>query len=809
MLLTGYRVLDLTDHRGEVGPWLLGRLGAEVLKIEPLGGSSARHAHPLASEASEGLQSLQFAAYNDNKRSIVLDLLHNEEDRATLLQLVAGAEFVFDSGPPGFLTAAGITEAELIAANPDLVFVLVTPFGSDGPRAAQPSSELTIAALGGPMSLQGCRERAPLKVSIPQVWRHAGAEAAAAALMGFTRMKATGGPQWIDVSAQAVMTWTMLNAMEAEEIQGFDFERAGAAVALAVKLDLLHETLDGYVVATPTGANAGPIVPWLIEEGIVAQSWAEEVWATFDHRFLSGQKTQMSFDDVKFAIDELCSRYSSQELLMRALPYGATLAPVNVLADVLTMEHLEVREFWASTRTDWHPSDARTVGAPFVMDHVRGGQPSAVPAIDGSGDEIRAAPLRERTNRRRTSGSTVEFPLHGVKVADFSWIGVGPITAKALADHGATVVKVESLNRIDSLRAQAPFKDAEFGLNRSNFFGSFNTSKRSVALDLSKPAGLRAAGHLTQWADVVIDSFRPGIMARLGLDHARIAVTNPNVITVTTSLFGEGGPLSPLAGYGFHAAAIAGFTDLVGWPDLPPDGPWMAYTDTIAPRFLTTAILAALDHRERTGLGTHIEGAQLEIAAQFLAPELLALQLTGEVPTRIGNRDPHFAPQGAYPCAGEDEWCALSVIDDGCWVALRGVLGDPHWARDPTLKDVTGRLTHHDKLDRHLREWTSTRRAEDVEQVLTAAGIPAGKVQRTRDLRVDPQYLQRQFYRRLAHSEVGVVPYAGHQYRVRGYDNGPRTAAPMLGEHTNEVLTELLGLNDEEIASLAIEDALT
>jgi crotonobetainyl-CoA:carnitine CoA-transferase CaiB-like acyl-CoA transferase len=439
---------------------------------------------------------------------------------------------------------------------------------------------------------------------------------------------------------------------------------------------------------------------------------------------------------------------------------------------------------------------------------VRPDQPAAIPLPDEHGARLRAEPRRQRRSPPDATRRDDELPLAGVRVADFTWIAVGPITTKALADHGATVVRVETERRLDTTRAQAPFKDGQFGLNRSNFYGSFNTSKRSITLDLTTDAGLAVAQGLTRWADVVIDSFRPGTMAKLGLAHEDIVKDNPSVITATTSLLGGGGPFSSLAGYGFHAAAIAGFTDLVGWPDLGPDGPWMAYTDTIAPRLLTTALLAALDARRRTGRGCHIEGAQLEIGLQLLAPELLDQQITGRVPTRNGNRDRHHAPQGAYPCAGEDEWCTLSVVDEDCWLALRRVLGEPDWAASERLATAAGRQAAHDEIDEHLSRWTAGRSAEDVERILSDAGIPAGKVQRSRDLRVDPQYLHRGFYHHLEHSEAGVTPYAGHQYRIRGHDHGPRAAAPSLGEHTYEVLNGLLGMTDDEIADVAAQDAL-
>lgn len=806
MLLDDVRVLDLTDHRGELGPWLLGRLGAEVIRIEPPGGSAARHEHPLVPDAPTDLESLQFAAYNDNKRSVVLDLAGSAADRSTLLELAAGAELIFDSGPPGAIAAAGISEADLLRANPELVHVLVTPFGSDGPRAEDPASELTIAALGGPMSLQGIRQRAPLKVSIPQAWRHTGAEAAAAALLGYLRMQRTGEPQWIDVSAQAAMTWTMLNSMESYEVQGYDFERAGSTVALAVEIDLRRKTPDGWVVCGPIGVTTRPMVPLLRKEGIVDESWEAEDWGTFDHRALSGEETSISYDELRAALDELCSRYTRNELLEMGLAYDATIAPINNCADLLDIDHLRARSFWIETELDAAPRPVQRTGGPVMVDDQRLDRHRGVPTLDESGEALRAQPARPL--RPHNLPLDNELPLAGIKVADFSWIGVGPITAKALADHGATVVRIEHEGRIDTLRVQAPFKDGEFGLNRSNFYGSFNTSKLSASVDLTTDAGRDIAWRMTQWADIVIDSFRPGTMDRLGLGHDDVAAGNPSIITVTTSLLGGGGPLSNLAGYGFHASGIAGFTDLVGWPDLGPDGPWMAYTDTIAPRFMTTAVLAALDRRSRTGEGCHIEGAQLEIGLQLLAPELLDYQVNGHLAKRIANRDLHMAPQGAYPCAGDDEWCTITVDSDEAWGRLRGVMGDPAWSLAPEFDSVDGRLSRHDRIDDHIAQWTSTRTAEQVEHLLLAAGVPAGKMQRTRDLKDDPQYVHRDFYKRLEHSEVGVIPYAGHQYRIRGYDHGPRMAAPCLGEHTYEVLTELLGMTPDEVADAVAAGAL-
>jgi crotonobetainyl-CoA:carnitine CoA-transferase CaiB-like acyl-CoA transferase len=400
------------------------------------------------------------------------------------------------------------------------------------------------------------------------------------------------------------------------------------------------------------------------------------------------------------------------------------------------------------------------------------------------------------------------LPFGHLKVADFSWVGVGPITAKYLADHGATTVRVETSQPPDVLRVAGPFKDGVFGPNRSQFFGSFNTSKRSIALNLKNPAARDVARRLIAWADVLLESFTPGTMADLGLSYEAVRAINPGIIMVSTCLMGQTGPAARLAGYGAHAAAVSGFGEVTGWPDRPPSGPYVAYTDTIANRFLAAALMAALDHRRRTGEGQYIEQAQLESALYFLAPELVRYQIDSTQPRRLGNQSPDAAPHAAYPCAGNDQWCAIAVETDAQWQALRRVLGDPDWAFDPALDTAAGRLARRDEIDEAIAAWTRKRTAHEAMAELQSAGVPAGAVQRSSDLLQDPQLRHRRFFRTHTHTEMGEVPYEGHQFRIAGYDSGPRFAAPCLGEHSFEVMRDILGMSEEEIAEVTAAGAL-
>ena len=805
-LLEPYLILDFTDDRGEIGPMLLGDLGADVIRVEPPGGSDARRGPPFIDTDKEDLRSLQFLAFNRNKRSIVLDPT-DADDVVVLEKLIERADFLFESGH-NLTSTYGIDVEGAQKINDRIVHVRLTAFGDDGPHADLLSNDLTIVAMGGPVSLQGQPERPPIRLSVPQVWRHAGAEAAAASMVAHRRMQTSGKPQYVDLSAQCVMTWTMLNGMLAKPIQGFEFERVGSGVIQgAGTLELVYPTTDGHLVAIPNRPVLEACTEEMIRDGLVDDSWRERDWEAFAAEMLDPEMAPRHLRAGADLLRRFFAKHGKNELFEYGVQHGCTLAPVNTLGELLALSHLEARDYWQRLRLP-DGSEAAAPGLWAKPDTFELTIRCGAPALDEHGIEIRQELMQARTRTSVEDHADV-LPFEGISVADFTWVGVGPISSKYLADHGATVTRVESEGRPDILRGGLPFKDNESGWNRSQFYGDFNTSKRSLTLNMKTEVGMALARRLITDSDVLIESFAPGAIARMGLGYDEVQKLNPNLIMISTCLMGQTGPAANLAGFGYHAASLAGFYEVTGWPDLPPAGPWMAYTDTIAPRFIPILLAAALDYRRRTGKGCYIDVAQMETALHFLAPELLDLQVNGYAATRMGNRHRFFAPQGVYQCAGDEAWCAIGIDTDAQWRSLCKVIGQTKWADDPAYASHAERLQRHDDIDHAITAWTRERDKYEVMAILQSAGIPAGAVQSSGDLLQDEQYKHRGFHRYFDHSEMGHIPYSGHQYRISDYDNGPRGPAPCVGEHSFEVLSEVMKLSDEEIAEAYASGAIS
>ena len=397
-------------------------------------------------------------------------------------------------------------------------------------------------------------------------------------------------------------------------------------------------------------------------------------------------------------------------------------------------------------------------------------------------------------------------PLDGTRVVELGWAAAGPLVGTYLAQHGADVIHVESSTALDPFRSTyPPFRDNVVGPDRAGMFAFYNAGKRGVTLDLKQPRGVELALQLVKTADVVIESFPAGTLARRGLGHDALRRARPDLVLLSSCNQGQTGPHAQHPGYGSQLTALAGFNELLGEPGRTPVILYGPYIDYIAVGYGVIAILAALERRRRTGEGCVIDLSQYEAGLQFLGPALLEHAANGTVPTRDANHDRVAVPHGVYPTQGDDCWIALSVWSDDEWARFREVLGDPAWSRVGSLGSAEGRRAREVELDSHIAEWTKSRSREEAVSALRARGLSAAPVESVGELFDDPQLAHRGVWQRAPHAGLGEVGLMAPPFALSETPARADRAGPMLGEHNEEVFKGLLGLSADEYASLAAD----
>jgi benzylsuccinate CoA-transferase BbsF subunit len=397
-----------------------------------------------------------------------------------------------------------------------------------------------------------------------------------------------------------------------------------------------------------------------------------------------------------------------------------------------------------------------------------------------------------------------------LRVLDFCWVGAGAFVTRILADMGAEVIKVESRAHPDNLRLSGPHKAGARNLEGSGYFASRNTCKKSIALNMGHPEARAIAKRLAMQCSVVTNNFRPGVMERWGLGYGDIRAVNPTVIYLAMPMQGTAGPHTSFIGFGSTIAAISGLVEATGLSERAPIGTGTHYPDHVPnPGHALVGTLAAIFHRVRTGEGQYIELAQLESTVNLMGPGIINHSAGGELPRRNGNRRPGSAPSGVFPCAGDDVWCAIEVEDDARWKALGAALGNPAWIGDPAFDTLSGRAARIDEIERKLAAETGTRNADELVAQLQAHDIASSVVETSADVCADPQLAARGYWRHIDHAEMGritvnVPPFFPVE-EGRNRDPGP---PPLLGEHTIEIATSLLGMTEQECERLQKDQVL-
>lgn len=812
MLLESYRVIDLTRKDGMLCAQIFADLGADVIQVEPPGGAEGRRLGPFHRDREDPEGSLTWWAYARGKRSIELDL-DAPAGRETLLALLATADVLVESEPVGLMQRRGLDRDAIAAHNPALVHVTMTGFGSTGPKSGWAWSDLVVMASGGPLAMTGDRDRAPVRVSVPQAFLHASADAAAAVMVALHERAASGRGQHLDVSAQQSVTiatqGNILSHLVGEQTAT---RTAGGVVAGGLDVRLTYPARDGFVSITLIfGATVGPATRRLMEyvhdEGFCDAATRDKDWVEYGLWLATGKEPIEEYERVKRCVAACTASKTKAELLTAALERRLLLAPMSDIGDVVDSPQLAERGYFRRPDGDG-PAAACAYPGPFARFSATPLGPTRRPPRIGEHtreilEELAAGPRRPSAGGARGSGEA----LADLKVLDFMWALAGPGATRLMADFGATVVRVESTSRLDVCRTIRPFIDGDPSPEKSAVFHSTNAGKRMLSLDLANPGAREVIYDLVRWADVVMESFSPRAMKAFGFDYATLSNIRPDLIMLSTCLMGQSGPLSPFAGYGNLAAAIAGFYEVTGWPDREPAGPFGAYTDYIAPRYNAIAVLAALDHRRRTGQGQYIDLSQAEAALHFLAPAILDYTVNGRVWQRCGNGDVNHAPHGVYRCDGDDQWVAIACETDPQWRALCRAVGGIA-LDDARFATAVERRARQLELDEWLTAFTSVRPPAVVEALLQAAGVPASAVQNSPELAADPQLGHRQHFVTLPHDETGETVVEGVRVHLSRTPGRVRGAAPTFSRDLQHVLGGILGYDDERIGQLLIDEVL-
>lgn len=398
--------------------------------------------------------------------------------------------------------------------------------------------------------------------------------------------------------------------------------------------------------------------------------------------------------------------------------------------------------------------------------------------------------------------------LAGIRIADFTWAWAGPYATMLLAFMGAEVIKIESMKRSDLARRSAFTTGQRFtGLDQSSVFNDLNLNKLGVTLNLSHPKGVELAKQIVRVSDVVAQNMRPGVMDRLGLGYEALSQIKPDIIMLSSSACGATGPERNYIGYAPTFSALGGITHITGYPDATP----VPLTGAIDIRSATTsafAILAALNYRQRTGQGQHIDLSSQETISVLMGDSLMDYTMNRRSPSRNGNRDAFMAPHNCYRCKGEDNWVSIAVATDEEWEALCQATGNPAWTRNELFSNSYNRWQNQEHLDRLIEEWTINHTPHEVMDTLQKAGIAAVPSFNGEQLFHDPHSKQRDWYTEVEHPVIGKRIVINPPWKLSETPARIEKAAPLLGEHNDYIFGELLGIPKQEITRLIEEKVI-
>lgn len=790
--LAGYTVIDLsTGIAGAYCTKLLADGGADVVKIEPPEGDSLRRWSASGSSIPAGGDGALFSFLAGAKHSVVADP-GTVDDIGLVERLLASADAVVWSAGSAVAEHQNFTPQALRCRHPHLTVTAITPFGLEGPWRDRAATEFTLQAWSGGIIGLGRGEQARPPVFVGgQVGEYlAGAYASAATLASRCRRIGGGAGELLDLS----MLETQILCLTYHPVTYFE-------VLGRPWRDARRQTVPGVAQAKDG----------LVDLGCgTAQQW-------FDLCAMVGHPEWID-EESPLSITELANVYADDifawvadtpvdEIRELAAAFRIPNAPVANGANVTTFDQFVERGSFVRNPRDGFQQP----GHPYRMRPAQLRPPHHAPRLGEHTERYRTADLAARPE---PTGVAKPLPLTGIRVVDMTAFWAGPCCTHFLAMLGAEVIHVESTRRPDGTRliAGVPMTEDRWW-EKSPIFEALNTNKKGLTLDLQNPRGLEILRRLIATCDVIVENFTPRVLDQMGLDFATVQSIRPDAVLVRMPGFGLDGPWRDNPAFAYAIEAAAGVSWLTGYPDRTPYDPY-SVGDACAGVHAANAVLLALEHRRRTGEGVFVEAAMVDAALSISAEQVIEYSAYGALLQRAGNRGPTAAPQNLYRSADIDEfgrldsWVAIAVATDDQWERLCRAIGSPAWAADPRLSTHAGRREHHDLIDEQLAAWCKDRSRDEIVATLWDAGVPVAKVLQPHRQTELEQLAFRGFFEQVDHPANGPARLSTVPMRSSA---GPSKFhvehAPLLGQHNQELLTEL-GLTDTEIAGLQADGVI-
>ena len=786
--LSGLRVIDMADVKGELAGRVLADFGADVIRVEPPEGAESRRMPPFA---PDGNTSLYFAFRNFNKRGITVDLT-TADGQAQLRELLSSADVWIESTKPGTLAPYGLDPRDVSAEFEHLLVVSITDFGQEGPYAQFETTDEVIQAMSGHLAASGIPEKPPLLIPGAIAYDTAGVVGALAVAIGLVAKENTGRGQHLDFSvleaAIHLNTWQLAN-MKPTLDAGMDppIVRSGTTVVYP-----LFETADGYitmVVLSPRQWFA--LWEWMGRP----EAFADEMWSQTITRIMNG-------DVLNPVIAEHFAPMMMEEAAAEAQRRGVVVTPMLKPSDILVNEHYVSRSTFVPMELG--PGvEAATASGFMEINRQRQGFRFGAPALGEHNAEVAAeAADVEPAGPVPDAGETAQ-PLAGLRVLDFGHGGVGVEGGRMLAEYGADVVKIET-------RTYPDFMRLVIGTEMTASFASSSRTKRSFGVNSKIPEGLAVLKELVKTADIVIENNSTGTMDAMGVGYETLKELNPGVCMASSQLMGSTGAYADWIGYGPTIQTVGGIKYLWNFTDGdPPPGSNAIHPDHLAGRLCALGALVGLLSRDRRGGdGAQAEISQAEALVNTLGDLFMAESLSPGSVQPVGNDSNQGAPWGVFQCAGDQQWSVVCVRHNADWAALKQAMGNPAWADHPAYGAAEGRLAAREAVNAGVAEWTANLSPLEVQEACQAVGVPGSAMLTALDHMTDPQLTQRGFPLEVFQPGAGNLVLEGPCFYGSEMPTPPVHAAPLLGEHTRQICIEELGMDPDAVESLVEMGAL-